>query len=61
MEKKLRVAFLHWRKRNCLKLFVEIKTALIFLVDNRYQEKGSVILKNSRHCLIIPSLTVEKE
>lgn len=61
MEKKLRVAFLQRQKRNCLKLFVAIKTALIFLVDNRYQEEGSVILKNSRQCLIIYYRIDDKE
>lgn len=46
---------------NCLKLFVAIKTALIFLVDNRYQEEGFVILKNSRQCLIIYYRIDDKE
>ena len=37
------------------------KNSVDFLVDNRYQEKGSVILKNSRHCLIIYYRIDDKE
>lgn len=53
MEKKLRVAFLRLAEE---KLFEDIrsnKNSVDFLVDNRYQEEDSVILKNGRQCLII--------